>query len=195
MGLKTHAPSVKSSEKLIDLKANAPSKKLGGPKAPERVNKIVSFHLNRNAAHEQALIRNLHHYGCPALARLRFARHFNPTSALIDDPFRYPQPDPRAALRLGGEKWLEDVSQMLCIDSAPGVRDLHPHAIARSAGLFGDANPDPAAIRHRVHGVSQKVREHLHELALAYLDGPRSFILAVDPDSASGKLQPLDHQD
>src|ERR1700759_2639947 len=87
------------------------------------------------------------------------------SSILLNDSLADPQSKPRTLCGFGGEEGLKEVPGMLGIDADAGVAYGNPRArlaIVTSRGLE-DMQPQPAAIRHRLHRVAYKVQEDLFE--------------------------------
>ena len=91
------------------------------------------------------------------------------------------QPQPRAlARRLGGEKRVEDLAQVVCRDAAARVADDDVHGIIR-AQAGGDG--DHPVLADGLGGIGEKIEDHLAQLRRVAVDRRQGLvIMAHDGD-------------
>src|ERR1700739_1281958 len=108
----------------------------------------------------------------------------NGAIVFLDDAFTDPKPNARTLGFFGGEKWLKNLSGVLCTNTHTGIVDGDASPLGSRPPVLGEEqlNSQASALRHGLYRVSNNVQEYLLELAGEALNRAGSPVSPVHRD-------------
>src|ERR1700733_4879939 len=102
--------------------------------------------------------------GGSVVFRLGVTLNADPATVSFDKVLRNEETDACTNCGPGGEESVENLGQSIRVDTLAVVCNVHGNAVRRNGGIT-DRNKKSATAGHRIDGVCDQVRNHLHHLA------------------------------